>query len=70
MTVEQPRARENLSYLRVMEQCQFEALQKQQVAVAYAQQQALAFIGSGVHLNNYMGAPQLSLKEVIKIYAQ
>lgn len=27
-------------------------------------------MGSGIHLNNSMGAPQLSLKQVIKIYAQ
>ena len=27
-------------------------------------------MGSGIHLNNSMGAPQLSLKEVIEIYAQ
>ena len=25
---------------------------------------------SGIHLNNSMGAPQLSLKEVIETYAQ
>ena len=27
-------------------------------------------MGSGIHLNNFMGAPQFSLKEVIEIYAQ
>ena len=27
-------------------------------------------MGSGIHLNNSMGAPNLSLKEVIEIYAQ
>ncbi|GLJ45206.1 hypothetical protein SUGI_0951530 [Cryptomeria japonica] len=70
MTVEQPGARENVSYLRVTEQRQFEALQQQQAAAAYAQQQASTSLGSGIHLNNSMGAPQLSLKEVIETYAQ
>ena len=27
-------------------------------------------MGSGIHLNNAMGVPQLSLKQVIVIYAQ
>ena len=27
-------------------------------------------MGSGIHLNNFMGAPQLSLKEAIEKYAQ
>uniref|UniRef100_A0A0D6QRZ5 G-patch domain-containing protein n=1 Tax=Araucaria cunninghamii TaxID=56994 RepID=A0A0D6QRZ5_ARACU len=71
MTVEQPGARENVSYLRVTEQRQFEALQQQQAApAAYAQQQTVTSLGSGIHMNNAMGAPQLSLKEVIEAYAQ
>jgi tuftelin-interacting protein 11 len=71
MAVEQPGARENVSYLRVTEQRQFEALQQQQQqAAAYAQQQAAISFGSGVHLNNSMGASQLSLKEVVEAYAQ
>jgi tuftelin-interacting protein 11 len=69
MTVEQPGARENVSYLRVTEQRQFEALQQQQAAT-YAQQQAATSFGSGAHLNNSTGAPQLSLKEVVEAYAQ
>ena len=69
-TVEQPRARENVSYLRVTEQHQFEALQQQYLVATYAQKQTSASMGSGIHLNNSMGAPQLSLKEVIEIYAQ
>lgn len=69
MTVEQPGARENVSYLRVTEQRQFEALQQQQAAT-YAQQQAATSFGSGVHLNNSTGASQLSLKEVVEAYAQ
>ena len=68
--MEQPRARENVNYIRVMEQCQFEALQQQQAVVAYVQQKASSSMGSGIRLNNFMGAPQLSLKEVIETNAR
>ena len=63
-------ARDNLSYLTMSEKCQFEALQQQQVAVAYTQQQASTSMRSGIHVNNSMGEPYLNLKEVIEIYAQ
>ncbi|MCL7027899.1 hypothetical protein MKW94_009264 [Papaver nudicaule] len=67
MEVAQPGARENISYLRVTEQRQFEAQQK---AAAYAQQQAAASMGSGVHLDGMGGVPEMSLKEIIEIHAQ
>ena len=69
-TVEKNGARENISHLRVMEKCKFEARQQQQEITTYAQQQALASMGSETHLNKSMGAPHLSLREVIVIYAQ
>ena len=40
------------------------------VATKNIQQQTLASMGNGIHLNNSMGAPQLSLMEVIETYAQ
>ncbi|KAL4200568.1 hypothetical protein AMTRI_Chr02g254230 [Amborella trichopoda] len=62
MVVVQPGVRENISYLRVTEQRQFEA---QQQAAAFAQNQG----ASGVHMDN-MGVPEMSLKEAIEAYAQ
>ncbi|KAK6936488.1 Tuftelin interacting protein, N-terminal domain [Dillenia turbinata] len=59
--VVQPGLRENLSYLRVQEQRQFEAQQK---AAAYAQQQASAMGGI-----DGLGA-EMNLKEVIEAHAQ
>ncbi|XP_077243909.1 septin and tuftelin-interacting protein 1 homolog 1-like [Tasmannia lanceolata] len=67
MEVVQPGARENITYLRVTEQRQFEA---QQQAAANAQQRASAGLGSGGHMDGMGSVPQLSLKEVIEAYAQ
>ncbi|KAI3978724.1 hypothetical protein MKX01_015899 [Papaver californicum] len=67
MEVAQPGARENISYLRVTEQRQFEARQK---AAAYAQQHTAASMGSGVHVDGMGGVPEMSLKEIIEAHAQ
>ncbi|TKY46171.1 Septin and tuftelin-interacting protein 1-like 1 [Spatholobus suberectus] len=64
MEVVQPGLKENISYLRVLEQRQFEAQQK---AAAYAQQQAAASLGGAVNTD---GVHELSLKEVIEAHAQ
>ncbi|XP_027335931.1 septin and tuftelin-interacting protein 1 homolog 1 [Abrus precatorius] len=64
MEVVQPGLKENISYLRVLEQRQFEAQQK---AAAYAQQQAAASVGGAVNAD---GVHELSLKEVIEAHAQ
>ncbi|KAH9326097.1 hypothetical protein KI387_006275, partial [Taxus chinensis] len=60
--------KDNLTYLRVKEQCQFEALQKQQAVAeaAYDQKDASTSLGCMICVNNSMGVPQLSLKEVIE----
>ncbi|KAL1293286.1 hypothetical protein HN51_053940 [Arachis hypogaea] len=63
MEVVQPGLKENISYLRVREQRQFEAQQK---AATYAQQQAAAALGGA----NADGVHDLSLKEVIEAHAQ
>ncbi|KAH9329996.1 hypothetical protein KI387_002104 [Taxus chinensis] len=64
--------KDNLSYLRVKEQYQFEALQKQQAVAeaTYDQEDASTSLGCMIRVNNSMGVPQLSLKEVIEVYAQ
>ncbi|XLT07899.1 hypothetical protein HN51_053692 [Arachis hypogaea] len=64
MEVFQPGLKENISYLRVREQRQFEAQQK--AVVTYAQQQAAAALGGA----NADGVHDLSLKEVIEAHAQ
>nr|KYP62091.1 Tuftelin-interacting protein 11 [Cajanus cajan] len=64
MEVVQPGLKENISYLRVLEQRQFEAQQK---AAAYAQQQAAASLGGTANVD---GVHELSLKEVIEAHAQ
>ncbi|XLT71906.1 hypothetical protein HN873_028332 [Arachis hypogaea] len=61
MEVVQPGLKENISYLRVREQRQFEAQQK---AASYAQQQAAAALGGA----NADGVHDLSLKEVIEAH--
>ncbi|KAH9314963.1 hypothetical protein KI387_023590, partial [Taxus chinensis] len=60
--------KDNLTYLRVKEQCQFEALQNQQAVAeaAYDQKDASTSLGCMIRVNNSMGVPQLSLKEVIE----
>ncbi|GAV63340.1 G-patch domain-containing protein/GCFC domain-containing protein/TIP_N domain-containing protein [Cephalotus follicularis] len=62
MEVVQPGVRENLSYLRVLEQRQFKA---QQRAAAQAQQQAAAN-----QMDVMGGVYQMTLKEVVEAYAQ
>ncbi|XVE86150.1 hypothetical protein DITRI_Ditri18aG0012900 [Diplodiscus trichospermus] len=57
--VVQPRLRENVTYLEVHEQRQFEA---QQRAAAQVQQPAAAGLGTSV--------PEMTLKEVVEAYAQ
>ncbi|PON77599.1 Septin and tuftelin interacting protein [Parasponia andersonii] len=63
MEVVQPGLKENLSYLRVLEQRQFEAQQK---AAPHSQQQATPSFGG----RTSMDGPELSMKEVVEAYAQ
>ncbi|KAI3983778.1 hypothetical protein MKX01_001182 [Papaver californicum] len=67
MELAQPGARENISYLHVTEQRQFESRQK---AAAYAQQDAAVITGSGMHVDGMGGVPEMSLKEIIEVHAQ
>lgn len=62
MEVVQPGLRENLSYLRVLEQRQFEA---QQRAAAAAQQQ----VSGGTQADNNGSGHEMSLKEVMEAHA-
>ncbi|KAE8721422.1 Septin and tuftelin-interacting protein 1-like protein 1 [Hibiscus syriacus] len=62
--VEQPGLRENVTYLKVREQRQFEAHQR---AAAHAQQPAAAGLGTAAQMD---GVPEMSLKEVVEAYAQ
>ncbi|KAK8628065.1 hypothetical protein V6N13_063777 [Hibiscus sabdariffa] len=62
--VEQPGLRENVTYLMVREQRQFEA---QQRAAAHAQQPAAAGLGTAAQMD---ATPEMSLKEVVEAYAQ
>ncbi|KAJ0013193.1 hypothetical protein Pint_20898 [Pistacia integerrima] len=64
MKVVQPGLRENLSYLRVLEQRQFEAQQK---AAAQAQQAAAA---AASHMDGTDAQREMTLKEVVEAYAQ
>ncbi|XWS57996.1 hypothetical protein CRYUN_Cryun09bG0221000 [Craigia yunnanensis] len=61
--VVQPGLRENVTYLKVREQRQFEA---QQRAAAHAQQPAAAGLGTTAQMD---GVPEMSLKEVVEAYA-
>ncbi|KAK4283911.1 hypothetical protein QN277_000812 [Acacia crassicarpa] len=67
MEVVQPGLKENISYLRVLEQRQFEAQQK---AAAHAQTQAPPGLGGAAHMDGAAGVHELSLKEVIEAHAQ
>lgn len=69
MEVVQPGVRENVSYLRVTEQRQFEA-QQQAAAAAYAQLHTPASLGRGAHMDGMGGMPQLTLKEVVEACAR
>ncbi|KAF3436706.1 hypothetical protein FNV43_RR19453 [Rhamnella rubrinervis] len=64
MELVQPGLKENLSYLRALEQRQFEAQQKAAAPHAQQQQQAAASAGLGG------GVFEMSLKEVIEAHAQ
>ncbi|KAI3474995.1 hypothetical protein Pfo_030306 [Paulownia fortunei] len=63
----QPGLKENISYLRVSEQRQFETQKKVSVQ---AQQRAFAGLGNGIHAEGISGGLDMSLKEVIEIHAQ
>lgn len=67
MEVVQPGLRENISYLRVLEQRQFEAQQK---AAADARQQAAVSLGGTTQMDGIGGVLEMSLKEVIEAHAQ
>ncbi|KAK7243091.1 hypothetical protein RIF29_37876 [Crotalaria pallida] len=67
MQVVQPGVKENISYLRVLEQRQFEAQQK---AAAYAQHQAAASLGIAANADGVANMHVLTLKEVIEAHAQ
>ncbi|KAK3229463.1 hypothetical protein Dsin_001344 [Dipteronia sinensis] len=68
MKVVQPGLRENLSYLRVMEQRQFEAQQK--AAAAAAQKAAAAGLGSAYQMDGMDAPREMTIKEVVEAYAQ
>ncbi|GFY83972.1 GC-rich sequence DNA-binding factor-like protein with Tuftelin interacting domain-containing protein [Actinidia rufa] len=65
MEVVQPGLRENISYLRVLEQRKFEAQQK-----AEAHARASASLGSATQLEGMGGGIEMSVKEVIEVHAQ
>ncbi|KAI3472517.1 hypothetical protein Pfo_028011 [Paulownia fortunei] len=67
LEVIQPGLKENISYLRVSEQRQFETQKKVSVQ---AQQRAFAGLGNGIHAEGISGGLDMSLKEVIEIHAQ
>ncbi|KAI5665047.1 hypothetical protein M9H77_24370 [Catharanthus roseus] len=64
MEVVQPGLRENISYLRVLEQRQFEK------AAAQAQERASSTLGSGSQGTGMGSGLEMSLKEVIEVHAQ
>ncbi|KAL8509484.1 hypothetical protein ACS0TY_016629 [Phlomoides rotata] len=67
MEVAPPGLRENISYLRVLEQRQFETQKK---AAAQAQHRASPGLDSGIHAEGISGGNEMSLKEVIEAHAQ
>ncbi|KAA0066331.1 septin and tuftelin-interacting protein 1-like protein 1 [Cucumis melo var. makuwa] len=67
MEVVQPGLKENISYLRVLEQRQFEAQQK---AAAQAKQQGSAGLGNASNLDGMGGTLEMTLKEVLEAHAQ
>ncbi|XP_075517873.1 septin and tuftelin-interacting protein 1 homolog 1 [Primulina tabacum] len=67
MEVVQPGLKENLSYLRVLEQRQFETQKK---ASVQAQQQTSTGMGNGVQADGMGGGVEMNLREVIEIHAQ
>lgn len=64
MEVAQPGLKENISYLRVREQRQFEK------AAAQAQERASVGLGSGPQAQGMNTGLEMSLKEVIEVHAQ
>lgn len=67
MEVAPPGLKENMSYLKVREQRQFES---QKRAAAQAQQRATPGLDNGIQAEKFSSGPEMSLKEVIEIYAQ
>ncbi|XP_052196597.1 septin and tuftelin-interacting protein 1 homolog 1 [Diospyros lotus] len=65
MQVVQPGLRENISYLRVLEQRNYEAQQKVPVDV-----RASTGLGSTTQMDSMGGGLEMSLKEVIEVHAQ
>eukprot|EP00252_Welwitschia_mirabilis_P014179 TRINITY_DN31237_c0_g1_i1.p1 TRINITY_DN31237_c0_g1~~TRINITY_DN31237_c0_g1_i1.p1 ORF type:complete len:862 (+),score=167.71 TRINITY_DN31237_c0_g1_i1:180-2765(+) len=70
MTVEQPGARENVSYLRATEQRQFEALQQQKRTAGYRERQPSTAFANGTPQNYGGTAPEMSFKGAIEMFAQ
>ncbi|KAL0301444.1 UNVERIFIED_CONTAM: Septin and tuftelin-interacting protein 11 [Sesamum radiatum] len=67
MEVAPPGLKENISYLRVREQRQFETQKK---AAAQAQQRASPGLDAGAKAEAVSGGAEMTLKEVIEIHAQ
>ncbi|KAK4385996.1 Septin and tuftelin-interacting protein 11 [Sesamum angolense] len=67
MEVAPPGLKENISYLRVREQRQFETQKK---AAAQAQQRASPGLDAGTKAEGVSGGAEMTLKEVIEIHAQ
>lgn len=67
LEVVQPGLRENISYLRVLEQRQFETQKK---AAAQAQPRPSVGSNSGFQMDGTGGGLEMSLKEVIEVHAQ
>lgn len=65
--VVQPGLRENISYLRVLEQRQFETQKK---AAAQAQSRPSVGTNSGIQMDGTGSGVDLSIKEVIEVHAQ
>ncbi|KAF3616196.1 Septin and tuftelin-interacting protein 1 -like protein 1 [Capsicum annuum] len=65
--VVQPGLRENISYLRVLEQRQFETQKK---AAAQAQSRTSVGSNSGIQMDGTGGGADMSMKEVIEVHAQ
>lgn len=67
MEVAPPGLKENISYLRVREQRQFETQKK---AAAQAQQRAMPSLDNEMQAEGNSGGNEMSLKEVIEVHAQ
>ncbi|KAJ8556023.1 hypothetical protein K7X08_022781 [Anisodus acutangulus] len=67
LEVVQPGLRENISYLRVLEQRQFETQKK--AAAAQAQSRPVGS-NSGIQMDGTCGGVDMSMKEIIEVHAQ